>query len=1152
MKKLYTIIALFIFAIGVGVTLSACNEHEHVFGEFTQEVASTCTKKGMNAHYTCSVCGKYFDKDKKEIGDVYLELKPHDYDERVLEPSNCVKEGRLLKTCKDCSFEIEEVILKDAHFFDEEKHETLPTCIDDGNSFYAHCEKCNKYYDENGEEIDENSWVKSKTGIHNYDAGEVTKEPTCTQTGVRLKKCLTKGCTASFEETLAITPHIEVVWESVLPGCETEGYTEGIKCRDCNKIIKDRQVIEPTGHDWEDWVVVKPATDLEQGLQTATCRNCREIKSQDIGTTPHSWGPWKYNPETQEHERSCENNCGTTQSETCSYGGGVETLPTCTDDGFFTYTCSMCQNIKTEKGEDKLGHIYKNNEGWEPVTVTEGEGSNHTHTHHRICTRCFDEEVEECTNYLVEMEEEKVLPNCTMAGYSVSRCSKCNVRHEFDVQKALGHKYDEENEFSYDDERPDEHKHTCLTCFETEYLPCKYSEEVTLPTCFDDGFTTYTCETCNREKTDNIVKKFEHDMSGYTYVDDGDDDPSDDEKHYHYRYCKRETCDYREENEECVLDSSIKVPTCLEGGETTMVCPKCMMSFSKDKKEKLDHKWGDFEDDGNGYHTRTCENNPEHKDTQLHNYSVHLETTKATCENPQFDEYKCNDCESTNTFSTGLPLGHTWEPYEITKEGHKRKCITDPTHIEDETHHYSKSNLCEECQFDGLTYKDMGGHFVVESAKGLPETAKEIIIPEKVKGENGELPVTEIGRNIFINNKFITKVSIPYTVTKINGFAFEGCLALQEVIITGEEESRLTTIEAYAFEGCRNLVKFDLPNSLKVLKSAAFLNCVKYENITLPKDLEEFDAYAVKNTGYVLKDENYTGNVLYLNNYLISTKDDENITSYTILPETVIVGREAFVNWKSLRTLTLSNSTTVYEVDAFKDCEGLEKVIYNGTLSEWLKIEFRNDYASPLHYSAKLEITQLEDDIVIPSNITSIPAGTFRNKNIKSVEIENGVKSIGEDAFRDCANLKTISIPDSVTYIGEHAFTGTAYYLDPENWEENGKVFYIDNHLIEVKSTYGEDEGESSIFEVKDGTVTVGFNCFKDNKNITQVNLSRQIVWVGAFAFSGCDKLGKVTFKEEVEFWFNKYKSICRMHKRLEVGYSDIRLYDGEWKKYRA
>ena len=50
----------------------------------------------------------------------------------------------------------------------------------------------------------------------------------------------------------------------------------------------------------------------------------------------------------------------------------------------------------------------------------------------------------------------------------------------------------------------------------------------------------------------------------------------------------------------------------------------------------------------------------------------------------------------------------------------------------------------------------------------------------------------------------------------------------------------------------------------------------------------------------------------------------------------------------------------------------------------------------------------------------------YQNTNIKSVIIESGVTSIGDEAFSGCRSLTNVTIPDSVTSIGDSAFYNCA------------------------------------------------------------------------------------------------------------------------------
>ena len=60
--------------------------------------------------------------------------------------------------------------------------------------------------------------------------------------------------------------------------------------------------------------------------------------------------------------------------------------------------------------------------------------------------------------------------------------------------------------------------------------------------------------------------------------------------------------------------------------------------------------------------------------------------------------------------------------------------------------------------------------------------------------------------------------------------------------------------------------------------------------------------------------------------------------------------------------------------------------------------------------------------IVIGSHVTEISVGAFVNTGVSELIIEDGVTTIGGNAFQNCDNLYSVKIPDSVTSIGGYAF----------------------------------------------------------------------------------------------------------------------------------
>ena len=87
------------------------------------------------------------------------------------------------------------------------------------------------------------------------------------------------------------------------------------------------------------------------------------------------------------------------------------------------------------------------------------------------------------------------------------------------------------------------------------------------------------------------------------------------------------------------------------------------------------------------------------------------------------------------------------------------------------------------------------------------------------------------------------------------------------------------------------------------------------------------------------------------------------------------------------------------------------------------------DYSSQYSSSTYIYITTAPwganiKTVVIEGGVTSIGDNAFYNcKNLTSVTIGNSVTSIGEYAFYGCKLLTSVTIPDSVASIGDYAFS---------------------------------------------------------------------------------------------------------------------------------
>ena len=123
----------------------------HTFGTLIDEAPATCIKGGMKAHYKCTVCGKYFDKDKNETTEEALKTPISPYY---------------------------------GHHFGFWVEEQYATCQAPGKKGYKHCSICNKDYDASNTVITDFVIPVNPDG---HELGDLVAEvpATCKDTGVK-------------------------------------------------------------------------------------------------------------------------------------------------------------------------------------------------------------------------------------------------------------------------------------------------------------------------------------------------------------------------------------------------------------------------------------------------------------------------------------------------------------------------------------------------------------------------------------------------------------------------------------------------------------------------------------------------------------------------------------------------------------------------------------------------------------------------------------------------------------------------------------------------------------------------------------------------------------------------------------------------------
>lgn len=198
-----------------------------------------------------------------------------------------------------------------------------------------------------------------------------------------------------------------------------------------------------------------------------------------------------------------------------------------------------------------------------------------------------------------------------------------------------------------------------------------------------------------------------------------------------------------------------------------------------------------------------------------------------------------------------------------------------------------------------------------------------------------------------------------------------------------------------------------------------------------------------------------------------------------------------------------------------------------------LTISGTGDMANYNDRSIFYNLQERFDVIVIEDGVTSIGDNAFKNdRRLKSITIPDSVTYIGESAFEWCDSLTSITIPDSVERIGGGAFFGCneireVHISDLNSWcEIDFASFTATPFAYPVDNLYLNDKLISdlvipdNITIIKDYTFA-GFRC------LTSITIPKNVTSIGEGAFRECSKLSSITIPDNVTFIGDSAFSHC-------------------------
>ncbi len=425
-------------------------------------------------------------------------------------------------------------------------------------------------------------------------------------------------------------------------------------------------------------------------------------------------------------------------------------------------------------------------------------------------------------------------------------------------------------------------------------------------------------------------------------------------------------------------------------------------------------------------------------------------------------------------------------------------------------------------------------------------SASDVTVPSEIYG----LPVNSIGYHAFQNCTTLTSVTVPDSVTSVGDWAFEDCTNLAIVnlpdsleyigsgIMAGTaffnndenwEEGLLysgkylldarydiesdvaikegtESIAAYTF--CfSDVTSVKLPESLKYIGEAAFVECDSLTDITLPSKLEKICGYAFE--------------------YCTA------LTEVNIPASVTTLGYNVFADCDSLKSLTLAEGVEIIPAGFVSNCKSLKSFTIPSTVKEIEFYAFENSGIEAINIPAGVE-TIYSEAFADCENLTSI---TVDSENINYYAIDGALyekSSYGLGDYLLCYPAgkadTTYTLPENVNRIESFAFAGvtklkkvvlhenafgdnyySAYSIEEVDVADSNEYCYDVDGIVFEKGTnnliYYPSGKQGDKYTVPASTTEIRSSAFSYNNNLTEITVSEGVESMSFAAIYMCESL---------------------------------------------
>ena len=351
---------------------------------------------------------------------------------------------------------------------------------------------------------------------HLYET-TVTKAATCTQDGVKTKRC--QMCGKTITESIPKLGH-KYTTKEIKVTCTTDGCTLKT-CSRCGHQVKTN-IVKTTGHKWSVWRNEKDPTCIEDGSKTRSCSVCHNSETKKITKLGHAWREpvWTWSGTSEATAKFVCSKCKTEMRVHANITS-VQNTAKCGTTGGTVYTASATLGGKTYTDKKTVGTGTIPHK-WGAVTYTWSK-DNHTCTATRVCLNDKSHKQTETVRTTFTVVKNYCLTNGLGRRTAVFKNKAFGTKTKDIMLKSNGgHTFSDWTTTKKATCTTDGSKtRTCSVCKKTETaaiakLGHDYAATVVKPTCTKQGYTLHKCSRCGDSYKDTYKDATGHKWSKWT------------------------------------------------------------------------------------------------------------------------------------------------------------------------------------------------------------------------------------------------------------------------------------------------------------------------------------------------------------------------------------------------------------------------------------------------------------------------------------------------------------------------------------------------------------------------------------------------------------------------------------------------------------